>query len=475
MAALPTAVQATVLNHPESRRTLVRVAELLAALDASDGAADFSQLQDALLIEAIRSSRAANQCRRAVKRLDKRKAADWRDAGHVAEIDSTLPDIPSWELEIDPSTATVEEWLLETFVANLSCRHFRMVGDGLAWKAYDYDKAPIIALSRNQGSGSIYDSGLPTEIRYLRHLWTNRGEFALLHDLTSVLRIGDLTIFGRDGRKGIMEVKASQGASNLKRQEEIINDAIKSSDGHLDLVGSPLNVRLWRSAAALNTHMAKATQVLRAALRDGQSTLPFDGRVLSALYFPYMASRSDPQQIIDGRLRSISEAVQGLGPEVGRTLHMISNGSGEPSALFAPFSIFPMTPQERAAFICGYAIVETLTTTDYLCGTLRNSGLSVSISPAPDGPTIHDTPIIRASDGRVAATVTGLSIAQYLYELHDSHSFVEAVMELIGLDVPPTNPVLIFSNEREVWRDLHSSAESGSMSDLMPRWNESAS
>lgn len=52
-------------------------------------------------------------------------------------------------------------------------------------------------------------AGLAYELGAVEELWTGHGHFALLHDLTNCLRIGDLSEFTSDGRVLLAEVKKS--------------------------------------------------------------------------------------------------------------------------------------------------------------------------------------------------------------------------------------------------------------------------
>lgn len=81
-------------------------------------------------------------------------------------------------------------------------RQLRSVGDALAWRASGFDRSYITALSQNAPPGPMAGkAGLNARLVAVEARWNDHGRFALLHDLTSCLRIGDLTDFFPNGRR----------------------------------------------------------------------------------------------------------------------------------------------------------------------------------------------------------------------------------------------------------------------------------
>ena len=81
---------------------------------------------------------------------------------------------------------------------------------------FGYDRRAIIALSRNDSPGLSYNKlGLNAELTAIEELWKSDGHFALHHDSTNSLRIGDLTEFTAGGR-----LPSSDGDSRLAVLQE---------------------------------------------------------------------------------------------------------------------------------------------------------------------------------------------------------------------------------------------------------------
>lgn len=108
---------------------------------------------------------------------------------------------------------------------------YRTVGDALAWQVYAFQALPIYALGRNQFPGyrtRFKRKGLEEEKKQIIELWETHGAFALHHDCTNCLRIGDLSIFYPDqlNMPELHEVKVAgrEATSHQKRRMRIATD-----------------------------------------------------------------------------------------------------------------------------------------------------------------------------------------------------------------------------------------------------------
>ena len=105
----------------------------------------------------------------------------------------------------------METWQLEREVCERVARQYRCVGDALAWRVFDFQRKQIIALCQNAPPGVMAGKkGLAAELDLVEQARA-AGQFAILHDLTNCLRIGDVTVFGNDGSFETIEVKTDLG------------------------------------------------------------------------------------------------------------------------------------------------------------------------------------------------------------------------------------------------------------------------
>lgn len=163
---------------------------------------DLYEFQRCLFGEASQVDERRAHCARVAKRLRAGKA-----------LPEDAPDPPRRGQVEDPAA-----WEFERLVYERLYRQLRAVGDGLAWYALGYNRRAVLALSRNASPGPLVKragrggdptTGLAHELGAVQQLWTERGRFALLHDLTNCLRIGDITDFDADGKGWLYEIKAN--------------------------------------------------------------------------------------------------------------------------------------------------------------------------------------------------------------------------------------------------------------------------
>src|SRR5581483_5773506 len=203
------------MRHPEQVANVLLVAQLLADLDkAGDDHEALLHLQADIFRASFRAQLAAGDIARTQKRLDIGKAPGWSE-NHTAEEREMVGDSP-WRLAVSTTSREPKEWWIESEVASRCVRQLRAVGDALAWRVYLYDRRAILALSRNAPTGPIVrKAGLGLELGYIVRDWEKHRRFTLLHDLTSCLRIADVSEVHANGQRLLAEIKASP--TGLKR------------------------------------------------------------------------------------------------------------------------------------------------------------------------------------------------------------------------------------------------------------------
>jgi len=160
ISALPDEVVSAVFKHAAHRANVDRVAELIAQLQACERSADFNDLQRRLFGYLYHAEEARGNRRRIVQRLKNGK--------------SLPPDAPDPANGLDP--ALLATWQFESYVYERIARQLRSVGDGLAWRAFGYDRRMILALSRNESPGMMYGTdGLPYELGRGNCGWRQAG------------------------------------------------------------------------------------------------------------------------------------------------------------------------------------------------------------------------------------------------------------------------------------------------------------
>jgi hypothetical protein len=169
-----------VFSHPRHQAAQSSLAELIQQLRECANAEDGHSLQRALLDVVVTVEEDRNAFSQAVKRFGVGKGPQ--------------PGAPDPQSGLDP--ALRETWELERDVCERIGRQYRCVGDALAWRVFGFQRQQIIALCQNAPPGVwAGKKGVAAEIAVVEQARAD-GQFAILHDLTNCLRIGDVTVFG---------------------------------------------------------------------------------------------------------------------------------------------------------------------------------------------------------------------------------------------------------------------------------------
>jgi hypothetical protein len=321
-----------VVLHPVQRSVHPVICELIAQLRTCETAEDYQDYQRALfqLVHAAETARA--EVRRVVKRLK-------RGLG----VPSDAPELPTGADISDP-----DSWRLEDLTRERVVRQLRSVGDGLAWRVTGFDRCFILALSRNAQAGPMAGkAGLPFELGAVIELWEQRGHFALLHDLTSCLRIGDITEFTTDGRRLLHEVKAhGKGtAPQLQRMEtavRAVNEGgpLPGSTERLLQVETPLATDLHLLKVALD--LADTRGVVGVKAPGGRALVAGNARTLAR-------SGSNPDAALADWNSSRQRALRRAG--IDSHNHHLSMRTGDwaarnPAAV--PYAVYPLAQPSAA-------------------------------------------------------------------------------------------------------------------------------
>ena len=179
-----------VLNHPRHQACQTTLAELIAQLRACENVKDGYEFQNDLLMHRLAVDADRNAFSRAVKRMKH---------GERPQADAPEP-------QSGLALGSLETWQLELDICERVGRQLRCVGDALAWRGFGFERRYILALCRNEPPGVMAGkAGLAAERARVDQAWKEDGKFAILHDLTNCLRIGDVTVFG-DGPPETIEI-----------------------------------------------------------------------------------------------------------------------------------------------------------------------------------------------------------------------------------------------------------------------------
>jgi hypothetical protein len=361
-----------VFDHPAQRRTVQVVTDLIVQLRACGRPSDFFELQASLFLHAYEIDSRRASCVQMVKRLRGGRGLP-QDAPEPPEVG-------------DPSDAAA--WEFEVFVHERLFRQFRAVGDGFAWAVFRYDRRVIAALASNASPGPLVkrvgsadeSNGLLRELETVQDIWEERHNFALLHDLTNCLRIGDVTEVDSEGNYFLHEVK-----NNTRNRSRVQDERMRSAAQSIEH-GTPLpgrKMRVVELKEPYRTDLGTLDDLVELANRRGSRGAKLsEGRAIIVTSIAGLANRSGG--VIDTGTQIMTSARANALKRAGidGDLHHLRCTSADQAArspLLAPWSIYPLSPAVCAALICDLVKFETVLSTDSLIGCLERHGLSVEL------------------------------------------------------------------------------------------------
>jgi hypothetical protein len=430
-----------VARHPLQRANIARINELLGWFDSCVSPEDLYEFQRDLYESVFEIETRRGACSQAVKRLRRGQS-----------VQAEVPDLPAGS---DATALTT--WEFEVFMCERLARQLRCVGDGLAWKAFRYDRRFLMVLSRNDLPGPLVDKeGLSYECGVVDELWQTKKHFGLLNDLTTCIRITDITEFTSDGRWALLhEVKKARKipVAQKARAQAAVSAIMEGGV----LRGAAADNRLVVLSTRFRADMGPLRETIglaQARLVQG-ITLP-EGRMLfvASLLGSAAHARGTPEQITDLFSRAKRAAIRRA--KIGPTTHHLVGNSGDTvarSPLVAPLSIFPLDPANRAELICDLLTFETTLSVDVLAQMLNSRGLQVQVLfPSPDQQVPHDADVLRVQLGSRGMTIHAPAMNSLMFELLRPSAWCDALAESLRLDEPPTHPEVVLRDEASTWR-----------------------
>jgi hypothetical protein len=351
-----------VLLHPRQLAALDTLAGLIGQLRACENVKDGYEFQQELLRLRLAVDEDRMAFRQAVRRIRSRKQPQ--------------PDAPEPQSGLDPSS--LETWQIEYDVCERLGRQYRCIGDALAWRVFGFQRKYILALSRNDPPGSMArKAGLAKEQETVEQAWQD-GRFALMHDLTNCLRIGDITVFTDDGPK-IIEVKTDPARQNAA-QERRIKAAELALQGAGPLPGPDIRERLYDLDIPLKTHLDVLDDGTGRAAREGifAAKLPGARALLVTDIFGCNAQGWTEDQYNDRLKRKHDGALRraGIGPQ-GRedNIHATNLDLVARDPRRVPLAAYPLHPMACARLISDLAVFTVETSGPALADALCRAGL----------------------------------------------------------------------------------------------------
>jgi hypothetical protein len=416
-----------VVPRPRHRANLDVVAGLIEELQAVDGPESGRALQKKLFEEVASAEQEQREAQRRKEGVDRELKAVMR-SGPVART--------ARQLTVRELQKQSESRGLDVEVLRRVRRQLRTVGDGLLWRAVGFNRAYAFAVSDAPGRGnlSLSDSGgLEAELDAVERFWRDERSLAVMHDLTNVGRIGDLTVVPPSGTIKVAEVKAS--GSLDPRQLERMRGMVKFLRG----AGKPLEdgsmLRMETAATPVSgeplrwefDHWDDYAAAIDEAGRRGIGSGVVEDYLGIVAVVPGHPSwevvRTAPvseeqRERVYGRvwdpvMQSFKDALVGGEGDVVGTWDAAEKNEG--GAFGAPFSVYPLPAERCAALVCDYLKLYTFANHTRFQGRFRDKGFNVLVATLPSGKRgQHRTPEVFLSRPKWMADGTRRMIRVHL-------------------------------------------------------------
>ena len=424
-----------VMQHPVQEQNVPVVAALIRELRACRTLAAYDELQRRLFQVLHSSEERKSQARRCAHRLARGKS-----------LPAPLPQLPPSANPEDPDT-----WKIEDLVFDRVCRQLRAVGDGIAWRASEYDRRYVIAVSSNASPGPMAGkSGLPHELGAAVEL-RNRGSFGLLHDLTNCLRVGDITEFKPDGSKLLYEIKSSPTAKTGPQRRRM-EAAVQAPMTGGELPGRP-GQRIVVPPVRCRTHIRTFVAGINTAMTHGIAGVNIsNSRALTAISFPTMArtrASDTPAQVTTDFNAQRQAALNRAG--IDSMLHHVRVASTTRNHNFVPsvipFALFPLPPLQAALLICDYICFDLTIAPERITHKLASHGITPTVAlPLANSELVATDTVLTLSKGSRELQLHPRALYELLIETLDLDTWAQANAEV--LDDPACPPIRSLPSRR---------------------------
>jgi hypothetical protein len=330
------------------------------------------------------------------------------------------------------------------------------IGDGLAWKAMGYDRAAITILGHGHRVAWLSDGpGWRAEAAALGEQ-RDAGHFALLNDLTTCLRNGDVTVFERD-RRTVYEVKAGtktdDRAPQMVRLEQVVNFV---NTGRSEIEG--YEGGYLRCPRRYRTHLAQVGPLLERATKTGSAW----GMVSPCQFVVAHDMRffADAENL--PKLAGVEEARAATGwPESDIVLDHSTTvrrmrDRHHSFATLAPLSIFPLSPEQVTDLLHGWLNVTTLLNVSLLARSLAAHGILAEAIGPPEAQSAFMN-VLKQTGPTTAmkAVVAPHQREMMLLELMTPATLragIETMVEFMaGGSLDPERQMVFWSEEAATW------------------------
>ena len=333
---------------------------------------------------------------------------------------------------------------------------YRMIGDALAWQLYDFQALRLYALGMNQPPGPISQSrrvGAEAENKLVEEYWYEEGAFALRHDYTNCLRVGDLSIFTSNETPRILEVKANDDKSASLRQKEREIRASELFRHHQSMLDSHLLLHKSYTGSSsqgrMQTNLMLLQSALKQALQQGIGSTANPYLEIAVLNMRNPAHRPSDQLRQEWERKLNTPVALELWPlDCTDILRCDSLQRIQYPCFGAPYTIYPLPASIIADILAGYLFVHYRVNTAVIVRAFQEKGFEAQCllgawrEQGKPQPKKVEGPCFRLQKQGIIIGITRLAIEQMTLEgvpLGDMIDSIDAFVEQLTIQMNSTH------------------------------------
>jgi hypothetical protein len=339
-------------------------------------------------------------------------------------------------------------------------RALRDIGDGMAWRLLQYDRAALSLLATHPRKPHINLEGLSAELQALADEYNHpAGRLAVLNDLTHYLKKADITVRVDDETFEFLEVKSSRTKSaTLKRQRADLEETLRFLSEGQSVNGEQVAV-IRTLPVVPSSYMKTFATLIREAERAGTAAgVIGEHLAVQVIDWPTVfdldvddTSKLENVDAVADRWRKRGDVVLRLGGT--DRYHEVRS--------YAPYSIYPLPALHRVKLMTGALFSVGTLNVSAVLRYIESRGwrlvrgpesLVVGDAGAQPASDIASTPVAAFRKGPLTMEIPGPWLGRVAYEYLAPRTIVDAFEAMLAAgSTPETIAWPNFSGEAEQW------------------------
>jgi len=339
----------------------------------------------------------------------------------------------------------------ERFFYRMYANAIRAIGDGIAWRAFGYDRAAIRLLGERETKQHLSSEGTVQELREWSYHFDTGSGIAILNALTNCLAIADVTVVRHDGSIEIVEVKSSKTKSSRKiRQKQAMKEVVTLlGTGAGQNEGRDVGIEILRIRP--ESYLDKVEELLQTAGERGWASRRIsDWLYVEAFDFRKFVSADEIKELT-GRAR---EPAIGEWERRGDYIYdMNSLDAIGYSPNSAPFSVFPFRARTCIDLLIGARIYVSFLNINAVEREFTKRGWTLEKDFRTSMAEKPQESMLKVRKGPFHCTVTPADFMRMLIETLRPKTLIDAI-EANYAQGPSSEPnylLPLFQDEHKMW------------------------